>query len=104
MESPVNRPRAAQIERGGAAVTLEVSEPLFQLAAALNVCGYDADLSKSAPVRAKVRADMNAALVFNAADFDKFAAIGLHAAILAASQPALAYQAIKTELARTEKN
>ena len=25
--NPVNRPRAAQIERGGAAVTLEVSEP-----------------------------------------------------------------------------
>jgi tetratricopeptide (TPR) repeat protein len=60
--NPVNRPRAAQIERGGAAVTLEVSEPLFQIASALNACGYDADLDKSAPVRAKVRADMNAAL------------------------------------------
>ncbi len=62
IENPANRPRAAQIERGGAAVTLEVSEPLFQLASALNTCGYDADLSKSAPVRMKVRADMNAAL------------------------------------------
>jgi tetratricopeptide (TPR) repeat protein len=60
--NPVNRPRAAQIERGGAAITLEVSEPLFQIASALNACGYDADLDKSAPVRAKVRADMNAAL------------------------------------------
>ena len=60
--NPTNRPRAAQIERGGAAVTLEVSEPLFDLAAALNACGYDADLNKSAPVRARVREEMNAAL------------------------------------------
>jgi tetratricopeptide (TPR) repeat protein len=60
--NPANRPRAAQIERGGAAVTLEVSEPLFQIASALNACGYDADLDKSAPVRAKVRADMDEAL------------------------------------------
>jgi tetratricopeptide (TPR) repeat protein len=58
----VARPRAAQIEQGGSAVTLEVSEPLFQLAAALNACGYDADLDKSPAVRAEVRADMNAAL------------------------------------------
>jgi hypothetical protein len=60
--NPINRPRAAKIERGGAAVTLETSEPLFQMAAALNACGYDADLDKSAPVRMKVRADMNAEL------------------------------------------
>jgi len=58
----VARPRAAQIEPGGAAVTLETSEPLFQLASALNACGYDADLDRSAPVRAEVRADMNQAL------------------------------------------
>ena len=60
--NPVDRPRVAQVERGGAAVTLEINEPLFQVAAALNACGYDADLDKSAPVRAEVRADMNAAL------------------------------------------
>jgi tetratricopeptide (TPR) repeat protein len=60
--NPVARPRAAQIEQGGAAVTLEVSEPLFQVSSALNACGYDADLDKSAPVRAKVREEMNAAL------------------------------------------
>jgi len=60
--TPTQRPRAAQIEAGGAAVTLEDSEPLFDLAAALNACGYDADLDKSAAVRAKVRADMNEAL------------------------------------------
>ena len=60
--NPATRPRAAQIEPGGAAVTLETSEPLFQMAAALNACGYDADLDRSAPVRAEVRADMNTAL------------------------------------------
>jgi hypothetical protein len=60
--NPVARPRAAQIEPGGAAVTLEMSEPLFQMASALNACGYDADLDHSASVRAEVRADMNAAL------------------------------------------
>jgi tetratricopeptide (TPR) repeat protein len=60
--NPAMRPRAAQIERGGAAVTLEVNEPLFELAAALNACGYDADLDKSAPVRLKIRSEMNDAL------------------------------------------
>lgn len=60
--NPASRPRAAQIEPGGAAVTLETSEPLFQMAAALNACGYDADLEHSAPVRAAVRSEMNAAL------------------------------------------
>ena len=43
-------------------MTLETSEPLFQMAAALNACGYDADLDRSARVRAEVRADMNPAL------------------------------------------
>jgi tetratricopeptide (TPR) repeat protein len=61
--NPVTRPRAAQIEAGGAAVTLETNEPLFQLASALNACGYDADLDKSAPVRTRVRQDIDAALL-----------------------------------------
>jgi tetratricopeptide (TPR) repeat protein len=61
-QGPTLRPRAAQIEQGGAAVTLETNEPLFQMAAALNACGYDADLDKSPAVRGEVRADMNAAL------------------------------------------
>ena len=60
--NPVARPRVAQIEPGGAAVTLETSEPLFQVAAALNACGYDADLDRSAPVRLKVRQELNDAL------------------------------------------
>lgn len=60
--NPVARPRAAQVEPGGAAVTLEYNEPLFELAAALNVCGYDADLEHSAKVRSEVRAELNEAL------------------------------------------
>ncbi|MBS1822616.1 MAG: hypothetical protein JST61_11685 [Acidobacteria bacterium] len=56
------RPRVAQPEAGGAAVTLETSEPLFDLAVALNACGYDADLDASAPVRRKVREQINEAL------------------------------------------
>ncbi len=61
-QNPAARPRAAQIEQGGAAVTLEYNEPLFELAAALNVCGYDADLANSAKVRGEVRTDLNQAL------------------------------------------
>jgi tetratricopeptide (TPR) repeat protein len=53
-------PRIAQPEAGGSAITLETSEPLFYLAVALNVCGYDADLANSAPVRREIRDDINA--------------------------------------------
>jgi len=53
-------PRIAQPEAGGSAITLETSEPLFYLATALNVCGYDADLANSAPVRLEIRDDINA--------------------------------------------
>ena len=49
----------AQPEAGGSAITLETSESLFYVAAALNACGYDADLSASAPVRLAVRQEMN---------------------------------------------
>ena len=56
------RPQLA-VEQGGAAVTLETSEALFQLAASLNVCGYDADLEHSEPVRAAIRGEMQQALL-----------------------------------------
>ncbi len=52
--------RIAQPEAGGSAITLETSEPLFYIAAALNACGYDADLAASAPVRLKIRDEINA--------------------------------------------
>lgn len=60
-DNPQNRPRAARIEPGGSAVTLESSEPLFTVASALNACGYDADLQRSAAVRLEVRSELNQA-------------------------------------------
>ena len=52
--APVQR----RVEAAGSAVTLETSEQLFTMAAALNACGYDAGLSESLPVRAAVRRDV----------------------------------------------
>lgn len=60
-------PRIAQPEVGGSAITLETSEPLFDIAVALNVCGYDADLAASAPVRRAIRDEINAQLATSAA-------------------------------------
>jgi tetratricopeptide (TPR) repeat protein len=63
-------PRIAQPEAGGSAFTLETSEPLFTLAAALNACGYDAGLAESDPVRQKVREQMNQELAASGAARD----------------------------------
>jgi len=41
--------------------TLDVSETLFSVIAAMNVCGYDAELQSSPPIRAEVRAELAAA-------------------------------------------
>ncbi len=60
-------PRVAQPEAGGSAITLETSEPLFYIAVALNTCGYDADLAASAPVRQKIREEINAEVAVSAA-------------------------------------
>ncbi len=46
------------VEAAGSAVTLDVSEPLFTVAAALNTCGYDAGLDHSLPVRARIRQEI----------------------------------------------
>ena len=63
-ETPRQQPssstaRIAQPEAGGSAITLETSESLFYIAAALNACGYDDDLAASAPVRLAIRQEMN---------------------------------------------
>jgi tetratricopeptide (TPR) repeat protein len=58
--------RIALPQTAGSAITLETSEPLFYLASALNSCGYDAGLSESAPVRLKVREEINAELAASA--------------------------------------
>lgn len=41
-----------------AKATIDVSETLFSVVAAMNVCGYDQELSESSPIRAAVRADL----------------------------------------------
>jgi tetratricopeptide (TPR) repeat protein len=56
----------AQLEAGGSAITLQTSESLFDLAVALNACGYDADLAQSNPVRAEIRDEVNQALAASA--------------------------------------
>jgi tetratricopeptide (TPR) repeat protein len=38
--------------------TLDVSETLFSVVSAMNVCGYDAELQSSSPIRMEVRADL----------------------------------------------
>jgi tetratricopeptide (TPR) repeat protein len=59
-------PRIAQPEAGGSSITLETSEPLFYVATALNMCGYDAGLAESSPVRQKVRDELNEELAGSA--------------------------------------
>ena len=54
--------RVRQAEAAGAAVTLETSEAMFDVATGLNACGYDDDLANSSPVRGEVRADVEAAV------------------------------------------
>ena len=50
------------IDPAGPTISLISSEPVFVMAAALNACGYDEGLEESAPVRKRVRDEMNQAL------------------------------------------
>jgi hypothetical protein len=43
----------------GPAISLQTSEPLFDVAVALNECGYDQDLENSDPLRQHVRDEVN---------------------------------------------
>ena len=54
--------RPSAVDPAGSAVTLETNEALFDIAVALNVCGYDADLENSDPVRLVIRDELNQAL------------------------------------------
>ena len=46
----------------GSDLTLDVSETLFSVGAAMNACGYDADLRSSEPLRQQVRNDVSQAI------------------------------------------
>lgn len=59
-------PRIAQPQSAGSAITLDTSEPLFYLSAALNSCGYDNDLAASSAVRTRIREEINAELAASA--------------------------------------
>ena len=51
----------ALIDPAGPSFTLQTSEALFDIAVALNACGYDNGLADSNPVRAHVRQQVNQA-------------------------------------------
>ena len=50
------------IDPAGPTISLISAEPVFLMAAALNACGYDEGLEESAPVRKRVRDEINQAL------------------------------------------
>jgi len=50
------------VDPAGPTISLVSSEQVFVMAAAMNACGYDEGLEESAPVRLKVREEINQAL------------------------------------------
>ncbi|HUV96645.1 MAG TPA: hypothetical protein VMV98_04165, partial [Acidobacteriaceae bacterium] len=60
----------AAIDPTGPAISLEISEAMFDVMAALNTCGYNEGLSMSDPLRQKVRDDIDQALQQSAAARD----------------------------------
>ncbi len=65
---PSELPQTAQANKGpalldpaGPTVSLQTSEAMFDIAAALNACGYDDGLNESDPVRQTVREEVNEA-------------------------------------------
>lgn len=69
-EAPAQKPPAL-VDPAGPAVSLQTSEALFDIAVALNACGYDEELANSDPVRATVRAQVNQALQSSAGGRDE---------------------------------
>jgi hypothetical protein len=60
---PVQQEKAPSlVDPAGPTISLVSSEPVFLMAAALNACGYDEGLDESAPVRKRVRDEINQAL------------------------------------------
>jgi tetratricopeptide (TPR) repeat protein len=56
---PVQQKPPALVDPAGPAVSLETSEALFDVAVALNECGYDEELEHSDPLRQHVRDQVN---------------------------------------------
>ena len=63
-QAPAKSP--ALVDPAGPEISLQSSEALFDIAAALNACGYDQGLENSDPVRTRVREEINQALLASA--------------------------------------
>ena len=63
LPSPTQQPRPekppALVDPAGPTVSLQTSEALFDIAVALNACGYDNGLAGSDPIRAHIRDQVN---------------------------------------------
>lgn len=68
------------IDPAGPMISLISAEPVFIMASALNVCGYDAGLEKSDPVRKRVRDEIEQALAKSEAAREKRDALCLYVA------------------------
>lgn len=63
--TPVNQPQEKSpslVDPAGPTISLVSSEQVFVMSAALNACGYDEGLEDSAPIRKRVREEVNQAL------------------------------------------
>ena len=65
-ERQVSTSRPSLMDPAGPSVSLETSEAMFDVAVALNTCGYDRGLNDSDPVRKRVRDEVNQATVDSA--------------------------------------
>jgi tetratricopeptide (TPR) repeat protein len=59
---PVQEKAPSLVDPAGPTISLVSSEPVFTMAATLNACGYDEGLEESAPIRKRVRDEINDAL------------------------------------------
>jgi tetratricopeptide (TPR) repeat protein len=57
-QAPPNQPLPNQVPQGQSPITLDSSETIFSVLAALNACGYDQDLTISDATRSNVRAEV----------------------------------------------
>jgi hypothetical protein len=68
--SPATQKAPAVVDPTGPATSIETSESMFDVMAALNTCGYNEGISISDPVRQAVRDNINQALMKSAAARD----------------------------------
>lgn len=64
--APAELQAPALVDRNGPPISLQNSEALFYIAAALNSCGYDSGLAQSDPVRLEIRHEIDQALIASA--------------------------------------